>query len=148
MSRKRDMIMGMAFLAVLGVSCFYVLGGNDDNAVTYSSSVTWVWNDYEKVMQQAQAENKYVVIDFWAVWCEECKKMDRVAFRDSEVCGLLDRCILLKVDVDVAPGLKSQFLVVGMPTVVIVSPEGEEVMRAVGYQTTEQIKKLLEEVLE
>lgn len=147
MSRKRDMIMGMAFLAVLGVSCLYVLGGNDDNSVTHSSPVPWVWNDYEKVMQQAQAENKYVVIDFWAVWCEECKKMDRVAFKDSEVCGLLDRCILLKVDVDVAPGLKSKFLVVGMPTVVVVSPEGKEVMRAVGYQTTEQIKKLLMEVL-
>jgi thioredoxin-like negative regulator of GroEL len=74
--------------------------------------------------------------------------MDRVAFKDSEVCSLLDRCILLKVDVDVSPGLKSKFLVVGMPTVVVVSPEGEEVMRAVGYQTTEQIKKLLMEVLE
>jgi thiol:disulfide interchange protein len=148
MSRKRDMIMGMAFLAVLGVSCLYVLRGNDDNSITYSSPTTWVWNDYEKVMQQAKAENKYVVIDFWAVWCDECKKMDRVAFKDSEVCSLLDRCILLKVDVDVSPGLKSKFLVVGMPTVVIVSPEGEEVMRAVGYQTTEQIKKLLMEVLE
>jgi thiol:disulfide interchange protein DsbD len=148
MSRKRDMIMGLVFLAVLGVSCLYVLGGNDDKSVTHLSPVTWVWNDYEKVMQQARAENKYVLIDFWAVWCEECKKMDRVAFRDPEVCGLLDRCILLKVDVDVVPELKSKFLVVGMPTVVVVSPEGEEVMRAVGYQTTEQIRKLLMEVLE
>ncbi|MBU7013959.1 MAG: thioredoxin family protein [Theionarchaea archaeon] len=147
MSRKRDMFIGMTFLAVLGVSCFYVLGGNENGPTGYPFSSNWVWNDYEKVMQQARAENKYVVIDFWAVWCDECKKMDRVAFRDPEVCRLLDECVLLKVDVDISPQLKSEFRVMGMPTVVIVSPEGDEVMRAVGYQTTEQITRLLTEVL-
>ncbi|MBU6998245.1 MAG: thioredoxin family protein [Theionarchaea archaeon] len=148
MNRKSDLIIGMAFLGVLGVSCLYVLGGNENSPESYSFSSNWVWNDYDRVMQQAQEENKYVIIDFWAVWCDECKKMDRVAFRDPEVCRLLGRCVLLKVDVDVIPELKSQFRVMGMPTVVIVSPEGDEVSRAVGYQTTEQIKRLLMEVLE
>ncbi len=145
MSQKRDTIIGVTFLIVLGVSCLYVLGGKEDTR-DYHSSVDWMWNDYTRALEKAKAENKYILVDFWAVWCTECKKMDKKAFQDPEVQHLLEDFVLLKVDVDKVPQLKSQFLVAGLPTVVVVDANGEEVTRAIGYQTAEQMKKVLREV--
>lgn len=147
MKKKRDTLIGAAFLIVLGVSCLYVLGGTKENRAVYTDA-EWMWNNYDLALEKAQAENRAVIIDFWAVWCKECKEMDKHAFQDPEVRSLLDEFVLLKVDVDVVPQLKSQFLIVGMPTVVVVSPDGTEITRAVGYQTADQMYKVLKEVLE
>jgi thiol:disulfide interchange protein len=163
MNRKRDMTVGIAFLIVLGVSCLYVLGGTEDEKGGISSTglsstglsstglnhaqSEWIWNDYELALNEAGTENKLVLIDFWAVWCKECKEMNEEAFENPEVKYLLENFVLLIVDVDEVPSLKAQFLVVGMPTVLVVNSNGEEVARAVGYQNAEQLKKILEEVL-
>jgi thiol:disulfide interchange protein len=153
MNRKRDMTVGMAFLIVLGVSCLYVLGGNEDEGgVTSNTGLNhtqseWIWNDYELALNKARTENKLVLIDFWAMWCKECKEMNEEAFENPEVKYLLENFVLLIVDVDEVPSLKAQFLVAGMPTVLVVNSHGEEVARAVGYQTAEQMKKILEEAL-
>jgi thiol:disulfide interchange protein len=147
MKRKRDTLIGMAFLIVLGVSCLYVLCGPEEKHAV-NTDENWMWNDYDLALEKAQAENRAILIDFWAVWCKECKEMDKHAFQDPHVRSLLDEFILLKVDVDDVPQLKSQFLVVGMPTVVVVSPDGTEITRAVGYQTADQMYKVLKEALE
>lgn len=148
MVRKRDKIMGMVFLVILGMSCLYVITGSEDKRDVVHSSLEWMWNDYELAMDKARAGNTYVLVDFWAVWCKECKEMDRKGFQNPEVIRMLDGIVLLKVDVDKVPQLKGQFHVKGMPTIVIVDAEGEEVARAVGYQTAEQLKQLLQEVLQ
>ena len=143
---QKDTIVGVTFLIILGVSCLYVLGGKEDTH-QYHGSREWMWNDYGTALEKAKSEEKYVLIDFWAIWCIECKKMDKTAFQDPEVQYLLEDFVLLKVDVDKVPQLKSQFLVAGLPTIVVVNGEGEEVTRAIGYQSAEQMKKVLREVL-
>lgn len=147
MKRKRDTIIGMAFLLVLGVSCLYALGGPEKSSAV-NTDTEWMWNNYDLALEKAQAENKVILIDFWANWCKECKEMDKNAFQNPRVRTLLHKCVLLKVDVDDVPQLKSQFLVVGMPTVVVVSPDGTEITRAVGYHTADEMYKVLKDVLE
>jgi thiol:disulfide interchange protein len=148
MVRKRDRIIGMIFLVGLGMSCLYVLSGSEDRRTGGHSSVDWMWNDYDAAMIRARAENTFVLIDFWAVWCKECKEMDEKGFQTPEVVQLLEGVVLLKVDIDEVPQLKAQFGVRGMPTIVVVNAHGEEVARAVGYQTAEQLTHLLEEGLQ
>lgn len=147
MTQKRDKIMGVVLLVILGVSCLYVLSGKEDTSKVSSSLVDWAWNDYGMVVEKARTEDKYILIDFWAVWCKECKEMDKKAFQNPDVVKLLTHFVLLKVDVDDVPELKAHFAVGGMPTILVVNAEGEEIARAVGYQNAEQLKTFLEEVI-
>jgi thioredoxin-like negative regulator of GroEL len=73
--------------------------------------------------------------------------MEKNGFSDPEVSDLLNQFVLLKVDVDVVPELKARFSVVGMPTIVVVTADGEEVARVVGYQDAQQLKVFLGGIL-
>lgn len=147
MGKKRDRIVGMTFLVGLAVSCLYVYNGTGNSRVSANSSVNWMWNDFDRALEKAQAENKCVLLDFWAVWCKECKEMDK-EFEDPEVFNLLDDFVLVKVDVDEVPQLKAQFAVGGLPVIVVVNNKGEEVARVVGYQDAGQLEQLLQQVQE
>ncbi|MBU7018748.1 MAG: thioredoxin family protein [Theionarchaea archaeon] len=144
MVQRRDRVMGMAFLVILGMSCLYVLSGSEDrNKGPGPYDVDWIWNEFDVAKEKAQKENKYILIDFWAVWCTECKEMDSNAFQNPEVREVLKNFVLLKVDVDEVPSLRTQFHVGGMPVIIVVSPEGEEVARITGYQTADQLVRFL-----
>jgi thiol:disulfide interchange protein DsbD len=148
MVTKRDKIIGMACVGLLFVSCIYVLSGSEDtDSMSYHRSPGWTWNNYDQVLEEARSSQKYVLIDFWAVWCKECKEMEKNGFADPEVADLLNQFVLLKVDVDDIPELKARFSVVGMPTIVVVTAHGEEVGRVVGYQDAQQLKAFLGGIL-
>lgn len=146
MEKKRDRIMGLAFVVILGLSCLYFLSGAENQREVDSCSLKWNWNDYTAVKAKAHNENKYILIDFWATWCKECNQMDEEAFKDPKVVHLLEKFVLLKVDVDKAPQLKAQFTVVGMPTIIVLNSRGKEIARVVGYQDAEQLTQFLQQV--
>jgi thiol:disulfide interchange protein DsbD len=148
MVTKRDKIIGTAFVGLLLLSCIYVLSGSEDtDPSSFHSSLEWTWNNYDQVLQEAQHSQKCVFIDFWAVWCKECTEMEQKEFSTPEVTDLLNEFILLKVDVDEVPELKAHFSIGGMPTIVVVNAQGEEVGRVVGYQNAHQLKSFLEDIL-
>ncbi len=155
MKRRRDTRIGALLLVIVGVSCLYVYIGAGSGSgsqrmnprASADFSEGWIWNDFDAALEKARSEHKYVLIDFWAVWCKECKEMGKKGFRDPEVVALLTDFVLLKVDVDVVPQLKAQFAVGGLPVIVVVNAQGEEVARAVGYQDAEQLKQLLQDVI-
>ena len=41
--------------------------------------------EFEKVLQEAKATKRQVLIDFWATWCSNCKKMDATVFNETKV---------------------------------------------------------------
>ena len=84
-------------------------------------------------LQQAKAQNKEVLIDFWATWCAECKELDEKTFRNPDVVKAADNFVVLrfqleqKTDADNAyaqPFIKT-FGIVGLPTVVHLVPTGD-----------------------
>jgi len=94
------------------------------------------------------------MLDFYADWCVECKRMERNTFPDPRVAALLDELRLLQADVtandDVDQALMRRFRVIGPPAILFFDREGREMeaYRLVGYFDPETFAAHLQRVLE
>ena len=99
-----------------------------------SAEISWE-TSWDRAMERAKKENKPVVVDFYADWCVWCKTLDSTTYRDSRVVQLLgSKAIPLKIDVDHGGrALARQYRVSGLPTILIIGPDGKERGRIPGY---------------
>jgi thiol:disulfide interchange protein len=78
-------------------------------------------------LAQAAAENKPVVIDFWASWCKNCFTMEKAVMHDAAVLARLENYVKVKYqaedfeDPETAEVVK-QFEIQGLPAVVVLAP--------------------------
>lgn len=75
----------------------------------------------------ARAEQKPLLIDFWATWCKNCLTMDTTTFEDEKVKAALSGFVKVKfqaedLDAQPAKALMQKFDAVGLPTYVILRP--------------------------
>ena len=78
-----------------------------------------------------QAQEKPVLIDFWAPWCGPCRTQGPILETVSEQIG--DQAIVAKVNVDEERALAAQFGVEAIPTLVLLK-QGKVLNRFVGVQ--------------
>ncbi|MEJ5252496.1 MAG: protein-disulfide reductase DsbD [Chthonomonadetes bacterium] len=90
------------------------------------------WQPYsDEILQQAVAEGKPVVIDFYADWCLPCKELEANTFSDPRVAKAFEGVVALKADLtrDEDPAVKAvkeRFKIVGVPTIVFLDGSGRE----------------------
>ena len=84
----------------------------------------------DKVATAAQ-QQQWVMVDLYADWCVACKEFEQYTFADERVRAELESMLLLQADVTANNGsdqqLLSEYRVLGLPTVMFFSPDGEEV---------------------
>ena len=94
------------------------------------------------------------MMDFYADWCVECKRMERNTFPDPEVAALMGEMRLLQADVtandDVDQELMREFGIIGPPAILFFDRAGREMRayRLVGYFEPDEFSAHLERVLE
>ncbi len=86
-------------------------------------------------LEEVIKNHRPVVIDFFAEWCPGCKEMDRKVFPDPEIKKQLSQVTALRVDatnIDDPQVSKiiDYFGVIGLPTVVFLDKNGQEVKEA------------------
>jgi len=107
------------------------------------SAVQWV-TDYEAGLQQASQSNRPVLLVFKAHWCGICKKMDADTFSRSKVGQALEEWVPIKIDVDDHPEIKASYNISALPTLVILSPQGQIIKRTEGAMPPEEFIRFLE----
>jgi thioredoxin-related protein len=114
-------------------------------ATAHGSEMVWR-NDFSGALKQAQAENKMVLLDFTGSdWCPWCIKFDQDVLSTEKFAAYAGKKLqLVKVDFPrhtpqpddlkrANAALGQAFHVDGYPTYVLVSADGKELGRQVGY---------------
>ena len=108
-------------LVVLGIFVRVNLGG-------VTSDIPWT-SDLATALARAEAEQKPVMIDFWAEWCAACKELDRYTFTHPDVRAEAERFITVKIDGTLENeeilSLYDRYGVQGLPTVLFLDPSGK-----------------------
>ena len=170
----RKLIRGLASFITL-VGAFYVLlglvkfenigfiassstvsaSGVSDKAAVFDrdhAGIDWIKDDEKLALERASSGNRPLLIDFWAEWCAACKELDHKTFCDPVVTRFVNsNFISLKVDgskiTDEINEIWKRHGVKGLPTVLFLSPSGDEIARFEAFRTVEQVMPLLEEVV-
>lgn len=89
--------------------------------------------NFEKIVLR---ENLPVVIEFGAVWCAPCKRLEPEL--EKLVEQWKDKFILAHINVDQDPDLAMQYSVMSVPTVILIK-NGDEMERFTGFKPIQKI---------
>lgn len=101
--------------------------------------VSYSLEEVQAHMQSAQQNSQPILIDFYADWCLDCKRMDKTTFLDPKVQAALAGWQLIKIDVtdtsERSEEVKRYFEVFGPPATLFFSSTGIEIesLRQYGY---------------
>lgn len=94
--------------------------------------------------EEIKKQDKLVVVDFFATWCEPCNMLAPILERVAE--DLKDEVVLAKVNLDDAPQTASKFNVDRIPTVVVFK-NSQPVAGFLGLRDEHFIKQMIEDIL-
>lgn len=115
------------------------------------STVQWESYHPDK-LEAAVSKGTPVVLDFTADWCVPCLELDRITFTNPDVIAALQPYRTIKVDLTdygspEAEALRKQFDVAGVPTIIFLDDEGNEIeeARITGFVDAEEFLKRMPE---
>jgi len=103
----------------------------------------------QDLLVSAKNTGKPVLIDFYADWCLDCKRMHRTTFKEASVAQALDGWDLIEIDVTDTSSdseeVKQFFSVFGPPATLFFNAEGQEHdgLRQYGYMSEDVLIKLI-----
>ena len=105
-------------------------------SISHHESVTVKWeDDLPAALERARSEGKPVLVNFYADWCVWCKRLESTTLRDTQVATMLrDKVVPLSLNVEGSGReLSNEFRVDGLPTILMLDPDGREIGRIPGY---------------
>ncbi len=119
------LVLGAGYVARFTLDQGAVAPGPPPSAGT---GITW-HGDLPSALAAARTEERPVMIDFRADWCSACLKLERETFSDPAVVQAARRVVAVKIDCTdpddpEVKRLQTRYGVVGLPTIVFLTPDG------------------------
>lgn len=109
--------------------------------------------EFDQALAVAKADNKIVMLDFYADWCVSCVELEQFTFADPQVQTLLAKFTLLQADVtannESDQALYQRFTLFGPPAILFFAPDGQELSahRIIGFIGADAFHAHLTQVL-
>lgn len=84
-------------------------------------------------VEAARAQDKPIVLVFDASWCAICRRLKDTTFADSGVREALGAYVPVRIDIEEQPHVARKYHVDAVPQVLILTPDGTEIIRVAGY---------------
>ena len=100
-----------------------------------AEGVTWTTSTLDEALADARARDGRVLVKFEAAWCTVCRQLDREVLQTPAGGALTADAIALRFDFDDPANrpLVERFVVLELPTVLVLTPDGHQVGRLDGY---------------
>jgi len=108
------------------------------------------WMDYDPALLR---NSKPVLLFFTADWCVYCHKLEAITFEDKSFVDFFNSAGIVPVKVDltvrspVTDAIRRRYQVVGVPYLILLSPDGRELLRHGGYIEPDRLEKVLRKAL-
>jgi thiol:disulfide interchange protein DsbD len=109
------------------------------------------WKPYSVGVIPDEINASGVIIDFYADWCIPCKELDAFTFSDPKVIDESKKFYTFKADLtksltDEVETLRNKYNIIGVPTVLILDSEGNEVKRITGFVNADEFYEMMQNV--
>jgi len=117
-----------------------------------SKDISPDWKEFSEAnYNQSLVDGKKMIIDFYADWCIPCKELDALTFSDSRIVELSKEFDAYKVDMtqtisEETEAIRDKFRILGMPTVLIIDSNGNEIERITGFVNADEFLGIIQKV--
>ena len=109
-------------------------------------STTAIPEPVASALSEARTLKKLVFVDFSAEWCAPCQILHSETLPDRRVQQALEGFVSVMVDADVDLEVGRRFKLWGLPTLLVLTHEGEELFRHLGPIKPEDLAERLFEI--
>ncbi len=109
---------------------------------TASKQTEIQWHEWSnETFAKAAEQNKLVLLDISAEWCQFCKKMKAVTYKDKEVIKIINaNYIAIQADIETTIDVKMLYGSFGVPGTIILTADKDELNKRLGYIAPQQMQ--------
>jgi thiol:disulfide interchange protein DsbD len=122
------------------------MGGGDSSSLSaHPEKIPWN-TDLAASLAMASSEGKPVVIDTWATWCANCRKLDERTWSDDAVAAEAARFVPIKIQLETNDAPQTQEFLqrfalkqYSLPTIILMDSGGRVFDIIFGYIDAEEM---------
>ena len=130
----RKIIIGLLLFQLILIPFANATDSTTENGINW-----YTWSN--EAFEAAEKENKLVLLDIGAEWCQFCAKMKAVTYKDPEVIKIIqEKYIAIYADIDDSEDVNMLYGKFGVPGTIILSPDRDELTKRLGYISPQQMQ--------